>query len=67
MSGLPRTPRRREGAPSCLPRWRPAAASARPVVVVSDGEIEDLSDIPSDLLAHTSVRCFRADPAWTWP
>ncbi|HEV8125895.1 MAG TPA: hypothetical protein VGP80_16735 [Gemmatimonadales bacterium] len=39
-----------------------AAASARPVVVVSDGEIEDLSDIPSDLLAHTSVRLFPRRP-----
>ena len=39
-----------------------AAASARPVVVVSDGEIEDISDIPTDLLARTSVRLFPRRP-----
>ncbi|MEP7324721.1 MAG: hypothetical protein ABI836_02130 [Gemmatimonadota bacterium] len=40
------------------PALTAAAASARPVVVVSDGEIDDLSDIPADLLARTSVRLF---------
>jgi hypothetical protein len=39
-----------------------AAASSRPVVVVSDGEIDDLSDIPRDLLARTSVRLFPRRP-----
>lgn len=39
-----------------------AAASARPVIVVSDGEIEDRSDIPGDLLGRTSVRLFPRRP-----
>jgi hypothetical protein len=35
-----------------------AAASDRPVVVVTDGEIEDAPDIPADLLARAGVRLF---------
>ena len=35
-----------------------AAASDRPVVVVTDGEIEDAADIPPDQLARTAVRPF---------
>ena len=35
-----------------------AAASDRPVIVVTDGEIEDAPDIPPDLLARVSVRLF---------
>jgi len=35
-----------------------ASASDRPVVVVSDGEIEDAADLPPDLLARTTVRLF---------
>jgi hypothetical protein len=46
-----------------------ASASDRPVVVVTDGEIEDAGDIPPDLLARTGVRVFprvpRADVALT--
>lgn len=33
-----------------------ASASGRPVVVVSDGEIEDAPELPADLLAHAGVR-----------
>jgi hypothetical protein len=40
------------------PALQAAAASSRPVVVVSDGEIEDLSDLPADLLTRTSLRVF---------
>ncbi|MFL5517591.1 MAG: hypothetical protein ACJ8DJ_15650 [Gemmatimonadales bacterium] len=35
-----------------------AAASDRPIIVVSDGEIEDAGDIPPELLARASVRLF---------
>ena len=35
-----------------------AAASDRPVIVVTDGEIEDAADLPPDLLARVSVRLF---------
>ena len=38
-----------------------AAATDRPVIVVSDGEIEDARDIAADLLARTSVRLFARD------
>ena len=35
-----------------------AAASDRPVIVVTDGEIEDAADLAPDLLARVSVRLF---------
>jgi hypothetical protein len=35
-----------------------ASATDRAIIVVSDGEIEDLRDIPADILARTSVRLF---------
>jgi hypothetical protein len=35
-----------------------ASASDRPVVVVTDGEIEDAPDLPPDLLSRTTVRLF---------
>src|SRR6476646_1814405 len=35
-----------------------ASASDRPLVVVSDGEIEDAPDLPPDLLPRASVRLF---------
>jgi hypothetical protein len=45
------------------PALTAAAASGRPVVVVTDGEIEDARDLPADLLARTGVRLFeRAAP-----
>lgn len=40
-----------------------ASASDRPVVVVTDGEIEDAGDVPPDLLARTTVRVFPRAPA----
>jgi hypothetical protein len=39
-----------------------ASASDRPVVVVTDGEIEDLPDIPADILARSGVRLFARSP-----
>jgi hypothetical protein len=35
-----------------------ASASDRPVIVVTDGEIEDAGDLPPDLLARAGVRLF---------
>ncbi|HEU5170279.1 MAG TPA: hypothetical protein VFU46_07065 [Gemmatimonadales bacterium] len=40
-----------------------ASASGRPVIVVSDGEIEDAADLPRDLLAGSSVRVLPRAPA----
>ncbi len=40
------------------PALTAAAASGRPVVVVTDGEIEDANDLPVDLLARAGVRVF---------
>ncbi|NNG14909.1 MAG: hypothetical protein HKM89_00420 [Gemmatimonadales bacterium] len=49
------------------PALRAAAASERPVVVVTDGEVEDVPDIPADVLGRAGVRVFprevRADVA----
>ncbi len=39
-----------------------AAASGRPVVVVSDGEIRDAFEVPADLLAGASVRLLPRRP-----
>lgn len=39
-----------------------ASASDRPIVVVSDGEIEDAREVPPDLLARSTIRVFRRDP-----
>jgi hypothetical protein len=43
-----------------------ASASDRPVIVVSDGEIEDVSEIPPDILARSGVRLFprKVQPDW---
>jgi hypothetical protein len=38
-----------------------ASASDRPVLVVSDGEVEDARDIPPDILARVGVRLFPRD------
>ena len=35
-----------------------ASASDRPLIVVTDGEIEDVREVPSDLLARSSTRIF---------
>ena len=39
-----------------------AAASGRPVWIVTDGEIEDAAEIPGDLLAQTGVKLFARPP-----
>jgi hypothetical protein len=44
------------------PALTAAAASDRPVVVVSDGEIEDGADLAADQLARTAVRLFPRAP-----
>jgi hypothetical protein len=41
------------------PALAAAAATDRPVLVVTDGEIEDSAEIPRDLLARAGVRLFR--------
>src|SRR5918994_53733 len=38
-----------------------ASASERPVIVVSDGEIEDSHEIPPDILSRSGVRLFPRD------
>lgn len=38
-----------------------ASASDRPLIVVTDGEVEDAREIPPDLLARTSIRIFGRD------
>ena len=38
-----------------------AAAADRPLIVVTDGEVEDTRDIAPDILARTSVRLFPRD------
>lgn len=43
------------------PALTAAAVSARPVVIVSDGEIEDAADIAPDLLAQASVQLLPRD------
>ena len=44
------------------PALRAAAASDRQVIVVSDGEIEDLPDLQSDLVGRAKVRLFPRRP-----
>jgi hypothetical protein len=39
-----------------------ASAADRPVIVVTDGELEDAREVPPDLLARTSVRVFARTP-----
>lgn len=45
------------------PALAAAAASARPVIVVTDGEIDDAGDIPPDLLERAGVRLLARDTA----
>lgn len=44
------------------PALTAAAASNRPVVVVTDGEIEDAGDIPPELLGRAAVQIFPRQP-----
>lgn len=39
-----------------------ASGSDRPLMVASDGEIEDMREVPPDLLARSTIRLFRRDP-----
>lgn len=39
-----------------------ASASDRPVIVVTDGEIEDVREIPPDLLTRSGIRLFQRTP-----
>ena len=39
-----------------------ASAGDRPVVVVTDGEVDDAADIPADLLARAGIRLFPRTP-----
>ena len=43
-----------------------ASASERPIMVVSDGEIEDVPEIPPDILARSGVRLFTRDRQPDW-
>jgi hypothetical protein len=45
-------------APSLLA----ASASDHPVIVVSDGELEDVAEIPPDILARSTIRLFPRKP-----
>ena len=51
----------RLGRSQLAPALRAAAASDRPVVVLTDGEIDDAADIPRDLLARAAVRVYPRD------
>jgi hypothetical protein len=44
------------------PALTAAAASNRPVVVVTDGEVEDAGDIPPELLGRAAVEVFSRQP-----
>ena len=46
------------GRSTLAPALRAAAASDRPVLVVSDGEVDDLADLTPELLARAGVRLF---------
>ncbi|HET8624478.1 MAG TPA: hypothetical protein VFM14_13025 [Gemmatimonadales bacterium] len=59
-SGDDSVPRR--GRSLLRPALAAAAASGRPVTVVSDGEIEDAAELPRDLMARASVRLFPRTP-----
>lgn len=49
------------GRSQLAPALRAAAASDRPVVVITDGELEDVGDIPADLLSRVAVRVLTRD------
>ncbi|HEX9754933.1 MAG TPA: hypothetical protein VGA42_04465 [Gemmatimonadales bacterium] len=46
------------GVSRLAPSLAAAAASGRPIIVVSDGEISDRADLPPDLLRRVGVRLF---------
>ncbi|HJR16573.1 MAG TPA: hypothetical protein VJ808_06945 [Gemmatimonadales bacterium] len=45
-----------------MPALLAASASDRPLIVVTDGEIEDRTEIPADLLDRTTIRIFSRIP-----
>lgn len=51
------------GRSRLAPALTAAAVSARPVIVVSDGEIDDPGEIPPDLLSQAGVRLLPRDTA----
>jgi hypothetical protein len=46
-----------------VPALTAASASDRPVIVVTDGEIEDAADLPADLAARAGIRVLARRPA----
>ncbi|HXE57271.1 MAG TPA: hypothetical protein VNK43_04665, partial [Gemmatimonadales bacterium] len=52
------------GRSRLAPALLAAAASGRPILVVTDGEIEDVAEIPADLRARIGVRLFPRRLAW---
>ncbi len=50
-----------EGRSDLEPTLRAAAASDRPVIVVTDGELTDPGDLPPELLERAGVRLFPRD------
>jgi len=44
------------------PALAAALAAGRPLIIVSDGEIDDVSEVPPDLLALAEVRLFIREP-----
>jgi hypothetical protein len=44
------------------PALTAAAASDRPVIIVTDGELEDIGDLPTELLGRANVRAMNRKP-----
>ena len=60
-SGPARTRLPTRGRSLLGPALLAASASDRPLIVVTDGEIEDVREIPPDLLARSTIRVFPSD------
>ena len=61
MSGLDTAPRR--GRSLLAPALAAAAASGRPITVITDGEIEDAAGLAPDLLARSTIRVLPRTPS----
>ena len=59
-SGTDSTPTR--GRSLLAPALLAASASDRPLIVVTDGEIEDVREVPPDLLTRSAIRLFQRAP-----
>ena len=59
-SGFDSTPSR--GRSLLAPALLGASASDRPLILITDGEIEDARDVPKDLLARSAIRLFSRVP-----